>query len=307
MSIYFSMMLNNFMKYYELEPKDNHFYSIFVDITHKCNMECANCYTPIRTVPDLDVNRLYEVLAQLPNKAEIRLIGGEPTVRTDLVEIVDNIKRLGHRPTMMTNGLMLARPGYARALADAGMRSIYISMNGADDNSIYKVMDGGGAWAERKVAALKACLDVKMNVNVGAILQKGVNDQVPKRLYEIVKEAQGKAILRFRNVGQVGRYSLEKDQNWTWDEMVTLVCNQFGIDEEWAKTQIVINGCREENVIFFPVEADKKYTTSWIKITDWSPADSDFPDPGNDRRGRLTQDFKLAPFFEHVKKYENQF
>lgn len=293
--------------YYELEPEDNHFYSIFVDITHKCNMECANCYTPIRTVPDLDVNKLYDVLARLPSKAEIRLIGGEPTVRTDLVEIVDNIKRLGHRPTMMTNGLMLARPGYARALADAGMRSIYISMNGADDNAIYKVMDGGGAWADRKVAALKACLDVKMNVNVGAILQKGVNDLVPKRLYEIVKEAQGKAILRFRNVGQVGRYSLEKDENWTWDELVTLVCDQLGVDKAWASTQQHINGFTEKNVIFFPMEADKKYTTSWIKITDWSPADSTFPDPDNNRRGRLTQDFKLAPFFEHVKKYENEF
>ena len=130
---------------------------------------------------------------------------------------------------------------------------------------------------------------------------------MPKRLYEIVKEAQGKAILRFRNVGQVGRYSLEKDENWTWDELVTLVCDQLGVDKAWASTQQHINGFTEKNVIFFPMEADKKYTTSWIKITDWSPADSTFPDPDNNRRGRLTQDFKLAPFFEHVKKYENEF
>ncbi len=293
--------------YYELEPKDNHFYSIFVDITHKCNMECANCYTPIRTVPDLDVNKFYEVLEQLPNKAEIRLIGGEPTVRTDLVDIVHNIKIRGHRPTMMTNGLMVARPGYARELADAGMRSIYLSMNGADDNVIYKIMDGGGAWADRKVKALEECLSVKMNVNVGAILQKGVNDSVPKRLLDIVNSFDNKAILRFRNVGQVGRYSLEKDQNWTWDEMVDLVCNQLGVDKEWASTQNKINGYDEKNVIFFPVEPDKKYTTSWVKITDWSPAGSDLPDPGNNRRGRLTPNFKLAPFFEHVKKYENQY
>ncbi len=293
--------------YYELEPKDNHFYSIFVDITHKCNMECANCYTPIRTVPDLDVNRFYEALEQLPNKAEIRLIGGEPTVRTDLVDIVHNIKIRGHRPTMMTNGLMVARPGYARELADAGMRSIYLSMNGADDNAIYKIMDGGGAWADRKVKALEECLSVKMNVNVGAILQKGVNDSVPKRLLDIVNSFDNKAILRFRNVGQVGRYSLEKDQNWTWDEMVDLVCTQLGIDKEWASTQNKINGYDEKNVIFFPVEPDKKYTTSWVKITDWSPAGSDLPDPGNNRRGRLTPNFKLAPFFEHVKKYENQY
>lgn len=295
------------LNYYELEPKDNHFYSIFVDITHKCNMECANCYTPNRLKKDLDKKRLYEVLEELPNKAEVRLIGGEPTLRTDLMEIIHNIKIRGHRPTMMTNGLIVARPGYARELADAGMRSIYLSMNGADDNAIYKIMDGGGSWAERKVKALEECLDVKMNVNVGAILQKGVNDHIPKRLLELVNSFDSKAILRFRNVGQLGRYSLEKHQNWTWDEMVELVCNQLGIDKEWASTQNRINGYDEKNVIFFPMEADKKFTTSWVKITDWSPAGAELPDPGNTRRGKLTDDFKLAPFFEHIKKYEDQY
>lgn len=295
------------LNYYELEPKDNHFYSIFVDITHKCNMECANCYTPNRLKKDLDKQRLYEVLEQLPNKAEVRLIGGEPTLRTDLMDIIHNIKIRGHRPTMMTNGLIVARPGYARELADAGMRSIYISMNGADNNDIYRTMDGGGAWAERKVKALEECLNVKMNVNVGAILQKGVNDDVPKRLYELVNSFDSKAILRFRNVGQLGRYSLEKHENWTWDEMVDLVCSQFGIDPEWASTQNRINGYNEKNVIFFPVEQDKKYTTSWVKITDWSPVGEELPDPGSTRRGKLTDDFKLAPFFEHIKKYEDQY
>jgi molybdenum cofactor biosynthesis enzyme MoaA len=270
-------------------------------------MECANCYTPNRLKKDLDKQRLYEVLEQLPNKAEIRLIGGEPTLRTDLMDIIHNIKIRGHRPTMMTNGLIVARPGYARELADAGMRSIYISMNGADNNDIYKTMDGGGAWADRKVKALEECLNVKMNVNVGAILQKGVNDDVPKRLYELVNSFDSKAILRFRNVGQLGRYSLEKHENWTWDEMVDLVCSQFGIDKEWASTQNRINGYNEKNVIFFPIEQDKKYTTSWVKITDWSPVGEELPDPGSTRRGKLTDDFKLAPFFEHIKKHEDQY
>lgn len=292
--------------YYELEPKSNHFYSIFVDITHKCNMECANCYVPIRTVPDLDVNKFYEVLDQLPNKAEIRLIGGEPTVRTDLVDIVHNIKIRGHRPTMMTNGLMLARPGYARELADAGMRSIYISLNGADNDDIYHIMDGG-RWAERKIKGWQECASVKMNVNVGAILQRGVNDMVPGRIYELSKQIGGNNILRFRNVGQVGRYSLEKNQNWTFNDIVKLVCDQLGKDVEWANGYRTINGFDEENVIFFPMDPDKTYKTTWVKITDWSPAGSVLPDPGNSRRGRLTQDFKLAPFFEHVKKYENQY
>jgi molybdenum cofactor biosynthesis enzyme MoaA len=290
--------------YYELEPEKNHFYSVFVDITHKCNMECANCYVPIRTVPDLDVSKLYQVLEKFPKKAEIRLIGGEPTVRTDLVNIVSKIRELGHRPTMMTNGLMLARPGYARELADAGMRSIYISLNGADNDDVYEVMDGVRC-ADRKIKGWQACQEAHMNINLGAILQKGCNDDVPGRLLELSKQIGGNPIFRFRNVGQVGRFALEKDQNWTFEEMTELVCRQFNKDIEWAKQWTSINGYTEKNVLFFPLDESKKMKTPWVKITNWSPAGSNFPDPGNQRRGRLTQDFKLAPFFEHVKMYEN--
>ena len=290
--------------YFEQHPENCTFYSVFVDITHRCNMECANCYTPNRDVPDLDLDKFYEALAKFPKKTEIRLIGGEPTVRTDLIDIVAKIKSLGHRPTMMTNGLMLARPGYARALVDAGMRSIYISLNGADDDDIYEEMDGARC-AERKLAGWRECIKVKMNINIGAILQKGVNDHIPGRLLALSNQYGGNSIIRFRNVGQVGRYSLEKDQNWTWDEMVDLVCSQYGKDTTWAAQWNRINGFDEKNVIFFPMDETKRMKTTWVKVTDWSPSNSSFPDPGNYRRGRLTQDFKLAPFFEHVKKYEN--
>ncbi len=292
--------------YFEQEPKNCSFYSVFVDITHKCNMECANCYTPNRDVPDLDLPQFYDALSQFPKKTEIRLIGGEPTVRTDLIDIVKKIKELGHRPTMMTNGLMLARPGYARSLVDAGMRSIYISLNGADDNDVYEVMDGTRC-ADRKLLGWQECIKANMNINIGAILQKGVNDHIPSRLLALSNQYGGNSIIRFRNVGQVGRYSLEKDQNWTFREMVDLVCNQYEKDSNWAMKWNRINGSDEKNVIFFPMDETKRLKTTWVKITDWSPANSSFPDPGNYRRGRLTQNFKLAPFFEHVKMHENIF
>ena len=168
--------------YSEQEPKDSKYYSLFVDITHRCNMECANCYIPVRDVPDLDINKFYNALAQFPQKTEIRLIGGEPTVRTDLVEIVAKIKELGHRPTMMTNGLMLARPGYARELVDAGMRSIYISMNGADDDDVYEVMDG-----TRENEAKRIMGKFGKSTKIPTSIKKTPDFQIPdcKIVYEI--------------------------------------------------------------------------------------------------------------------------
>ena len=297
-----NMMPINF--YYELEPEKNHFPVIYVDITHRCNMECANCFIPNREVPDMDKDLLYNVLRRLPFKTEIRMLGGEPTVRKDIFEIVEKIRELGHRPNMQSNGLMLARPGYAKDLAKAGMRSIYISVNGADDNDIYEVMDGMRC-AERKIEAWQQCVDAKMNVNLGCIMQKGTNDHVPARLFELSRHIGGNPIFRFRNVGQIGRYTLEQDQNWTFEELIQNVCTVFNKDPEWAKGFNTIAGFTEPNIVFFPIDETKKLRTSWVKITNWSPTVGRVPDAGSKRRGRLTPDFKIAPHFEHIILNEN--
>ena len=78
------------MNYFELEPEQNTFSNIVVDLTHRCNMECANCYIPNRDVPDLDKEKLFEFLSRLPSRTYIRLIGAEPTMRNDLPEIISS-------------------------------------------------------------------------------------------------------------------------------------------------------------------------------------------------------------------------
>ena len=104
------------MNYFELEPEDNTFSNIVIDLTHRCNMECANCYIPNRDVPDLDKDKLYQFLAKLPARTYIRLIGAEPTMRDDLPEIITMVKKLGHRPSVTTNGLKLANRSYVKKL-----------------------------------------------------------------------------------------------------------------------------------------------------------------------------------------------
>ncbi len=74
--------------HFTLAPEENIFESLVVDLTHRCNMTCANCYLPNRTIPDLDVDRLYDALARLPKRTYIRLIGAEPTLRVDLPDII---------------------------------------------------------------------------------------------------------------------------------------------------------------------------------------------------------------------------
>ena len=105
---------------------------------------------------------------------KVRLTGGEPTVRRDLVDIARAVAGTPgvRRVALSTNGARL--PGSAAALKEAGVSAVNVSVDslnrarfqevtGRDD--LPKILDG----IER---ALALGIDVKLN----AVLMKGVND-----------------------------------------------------------------------------------------------------------------------------------
>src|SRR5215218_7712694 len=86
-------------------PEASPFECVMVDVTHRCNMTCANCYLPNREIPDLDARWFAAILARLPRGTFIRLTGGEATLRPDLPDIIREVRKHGHHPVLLTNGL----------------------------------------------------------------------------------------------------------------------------------------------------------------------------------------------------------
>ncbi len=299
------------MNYYELEPEDNHFHTLLADVTHRCNMECANCYIPNRNIPDMDKDLLEVFLKKLPARADIRLIGAEATMRNDLPELIQMIKHTGHHPALLTNGLKLGHMNYCQSLKDAGLRSLGLSMNGADDDEIYRIIDNG-KYATLKTRALDHCFNLGMVVHINCILSKNVNEHyAPKRLCEMVVEAALKhnrkfrnfypIMLRFKSVGQIGRYMT--DSSYTLKEMIEIVSD--GLEIPKRELDFQIDGYEECNSVKLTKETAAGPLL--IKITDWSVDDDGIPDSGSKRRGRITPDWKCAPFFEHVKLNEFEY
>ena len=308
------------MNYFELEPEQNTFSNIVVDLTHRCNMECANCYIPNRDVPDLDKEKLFEFLSRLPSRTYIRLIGAEPTMRNDLPEIISKVKATGHRPSVTTNGLKLAQPSYVKKLKDAGLRLLLHSMNGADDDMAYKELDNG-KWATVKVRALDNIFAERLPINTGTILARGVNEYVMNRQVEVFAEraiANGinfnttspynkiTPVLRMKSVGMIGRYM--EGVSYTIDELTDMAVYRLGIDKsDIIKTSagVVKAGPQSGEALtsyMFPYETEAGKVL--IRLIDWQTDDDGVIDHDNPNRGRLTENFTVAPFFEHVKKNE---
>ena len=308
------------MNYFELGPEQNTFSNIVVDLTHRCNMECANCYIPNRDVPDLDKEKLFKFLSRLPSRTYIRLIGAEPTMRDDLPEIISKVKTLGHRPSVTTNGLKLAQPAYVKKLKDAGLRLLLHSMNGADDDTAYKELDNG-KWATVKVRALDNIFAERLPINTGTILARGVNEYIMNRQLEVFAEraiANGinfnttppynkiTPVLRMKSVGMIGRYM--EGVSYTIDELTDMAVYRLGIDKsDIIKTSagVVKAGPQSGEALtsyMFPYETEAGKVL--IRLIDWQTDDDGVIDHDNPNRGRLTENFTVAPFFEHVKKNE---
>ena len=199
---------------------------------------------------------------------------------------------------MTTNGLKLGRRKYVKKLKDAGLRLSLISMNGANNDDIYKILDNG-KYANLKVRALRNCMLENMIVNTGTIIAKNINectieDQV-NLFFNIMEktnyEPKVKPILRFKSVGQIGR-NMGKDNSYTVEELVNIFKNKFNI----KKSNNQVKNCG--NSILY------EYDNILIRFIDWEIDEDGLIDSESEYRGRITKDWKCAPFFEDVKLNE---
>jgi cyclic pyranopterin phosphate synthase len=136
-----------------------------VSVTDRCNLRCTYCMPAdgLDWLPDEDLLsapemvRLIRVAVEGLGVTSVRFTGGEPLLRRDLVDIVGAVRSLPDAPevSITTNGLSLRR--HARALADAGLSRVNVSLDTVDRerfaaitrrDRLHDVLDGLAAAQE---------------------------------------------------------------------------------------------------------------------------------------------------------------
>lgn len=79
----------------------------FLDITSRCNISCKHCYYNKNTHNDPSVENILQEAQLSKNFGPAILIGGEPTVRSDIVELIARLYEINPRIAMITNGIEL--------------------------------------------------------------------------------------------------------------------------------------------------------------------------------------------------------
>jgi GTP 3',8-cyclase len=161
-----------------------------ISVTDRCNFRCVYCMpreifgrdyqfldrTELLTFEE--ITRLARVFTEL-GVSKIRLTGGEPLVRRDIVQLVVMLAGIpGLDLTMTTNGSLL--PSMAGELHHAGLRRVTVSLDALDDRvfgvmndvdfPVARVLDGIRAAAEAGLAPVKINMVVKRGVNDSSLL-----------------------------------------------------------------------------------------------------------------------------------------
>lgn len=153
-----------------------------VSLTDRCSLRCNYCMPAdfADWIPGDHLLTSDEMLLVLDVATEmgidqVRLTGGEPLLRPDVVDVVRRIYALPHAPkiSLTSNGLRL--PQLAHELADAGLERVNISLDTLDPERFKQMThrDRFHDVIEGIQAAKEAGL---LPVKVNAVLLRGVND-----------------------------------------------------------------------------------------------------------------------------------
>lgn len=134
---------------------------LVLPITYRCNQSCRYCYTLSNAALSTPADRSLEALLAVMRGFEgnITLIGGEPTLRHDLMPLIQRAKEQApqHKLSLGTNGQKLSDLNFVHQLQDHGLDFVFLSLN----DVAYEVSQA--VW-ENKIAALENCHRLRMPV-----------------------------------------------------------------------------------------------------------------------------------------------
>jgi len=130
-----------------------------IALTYHCQNRCTFCYADSpergREVPEMTTEQVQVVIDRIFDEAHcptVSFTGGEPTLRKDLPELIAYGKGKGMRVNLITNGVLCADPEVVSRLADAGLDSAQVSLEGGCAAVHDAVVQHPGAFARSSKA-----------------------------------------------------------------------------------------------------------------------------------------------------------
>lgn len=210
-----------------------------LSITDRCNLRCVYC-KPKEGLPFFPTDEVLsqdEIVQLVENFAEmgiskVRITGGEPLLRTDVVDIVRRIKNVDgvEDVSITTNGLFLTKK--AAALKEVGLDRLNISLDTFNPERYKEITRGGNIQQVLDGISTAAKLNFK-KIKLNTVLIKGQNDD---------------EILEFLN------YTKDNNVNVRFIEFMPIGNSLKTWKREFVGLQNVFDICEANDLKYTPIE-----------------------------------------------------
>jgi cyclic pyranopterin phosphate synthase len=182
-----------------------------VSVTDRCDFRCVYCMSEHMTfLPKKDVLS-FEEIDTIVNAfvargvKKVRLTGGEPLVRRDIMELVEKIGgHIGHgleELTLTTNGSQLRR--HAEGLARAGVKRLNVSLDTLDEQRFAQITRRGRI--ADVLDGIDAAADAGLKIKINMVAMRGVNeDEIEPMLHWAHGRGFGLTLIEGMPLGEVG-------------------------------------------------------------------------------------------------------
>ncbi len=173
-----------------------------------------------------EIKRVAGLFTQL-GVTKLRITGGEPLLRRDIVEIVEALSSIPGIDdlALTTNGTLLAER--AAGLKAAGLKRITVSLDSMDEQ-VFRAMSGNRGELQSVLDGIGEAHSAGLSpIKVNVVVQKGKNDHT---VLDLLDHFRGTGIIvRFIEYMDVGTLN-----GWSLDEVVTSKQLVDMISSRWA-------------------------------------------------------------------------
>jgi cyclic pyranopterin phosphate synthase len=228
-----------------LDRKQRPLRDLRVSVTDRCNFRCSYCMPKEVFGPDFqflprsqvlsfeEIARLVRVFVG-EGVRKVRLTGGEPLLRAQLPKLVEMLAAIPDLDdlTLTTNGSLLK--AQARALKDAGLQRVTVSLDSLDD-ATFRAMNDVDFPVSKVLEAVEEAERVGLTpLKLNAVVKRGVNDG---DVVELARYFKGSGhIVRFIEYMDVGA-----SNGWRMEDVVSAAEIRDRIDAEFPLEPVEAN------------------------------------------------------------------
>jgi cyclic pyranopterin phosphate synthase len=165
--------------------------SLRISIVDKCDLRCTYCMPEDQHFlkrEDLmtrgEISSIARLFVERYGITKLRITGGEPLLRPDVVDIVRDLVQLPVKVGLTTNALTLHK--HIDGLVDAGLQGINISLDTFDAERFRKIARRDGF--DTVHANIQLALQKGLRVKVNMVVMRGVNDDELLRFVELTRD-----------------------------------------------------------------------------------------------------------------------